>query len=135
MEPTVAADIRERVAQWVQEGLRLLPHLPGLLHSAEAARAAELERECEKLRRELEDLRKEQERLRGDRDEVTQAFSRLMESVQPINQLVQKLGVRRSPFERDPRGSATPPAPGTTAPSGGTPPGPAPTPGPTPKPS
>ncbi|HEV8640575.1 MAG TPA: hypothetical protein VGV13_05705 [Methylomirabilota bacterium] len=134
MEPTVAADIRERLARWVQEGLKLLPHLPAFLHGDDP-RTAELERECEKLRRELEDLRKEHERMRADREEVTQAFGRLMESVQPINQLVQKLGVRRSPFERDPRAAPASPTPSTTAPSATTPPGPAPAPGPTPKPS
>lgn len=131
MEPAAAAEIRERVARWVQEGLKLLPHLPTLLHGDE--RTADLERECEKLRRELEDLRKEQERLRADRDEVTHAFGRLMESVQPISQLVQKLGVRRSPFERDPRAAAAAPAPGPAAPSTAPPAAPVPTPGPTPK--
>jgi chromosome segregation ATPase len=78
----------------------------------------ELERESEKLRkevadlrRELDELRREHDRLRTDRDEVAVVLNRLMDSVQPINQIAQKLGVRRSPFERDPKASAAAPAP------------------------
>jgi len=120
MDGMPAAETREKVAHWVQEGLRLLPHLPPLLQGdTAAARVVELERESEKLRkevadlrRELDELRKEHDRLRTDRDEVAVVLNRLMDSVQPINQIVQKLGVRRSPFERDPK------APAPTAPVG-----------------
>jgi predicted nucleic acid-binding Zn-ribbon protein len=118
MEGMATPDSRERVVQWVHEGVKLFPHLSALLQSESgAARSAELERECERLRKELaetrkelDDLRKDHERLRADRDEVAQALVRLMDSVQPINQIAQKLGVRRSPFERDPR-SPSPSAP------------------------
>jgi len=118
MEP-VPSETREKVAHWIQEGLTLFPHLPYLVRGdGAAARAAELERDCEalrrevsELRRELDDVRRDHERLRAERDEVAQALSRLMDSVQPMSQIAQKLGVRRSPFERDPRSSspATPP--------------------------
>lgn len=120
MDGMPASDTREKLAQWVQEGLRLLPHLLPLLHGdTAAARVVDLERESDKLRkevsdvrRELDDLRKEHDRLRADRDEVGLVLSRLMDSVQPINQIAQKLGVRRSPFERDPK------APAPAAPAG-----------------
>ncbi|MGH7323561.1 MAG: hypothetical protein ACREJ9_02805 [Candidatus Rokuibacteriota bacterium] len=114
MNETPTADIRERVAHWVQETLKLLPHLPPLLHGDEAAKIAELQRECERQRKELDEMRREHDRLRIDRDEVTQALSRLMDSVQPINQIAQRLGLRRSPFEREakPASPAATPAPG-----------------------
>jgi predicted nucleic acid-binding Zn-ribbon protein len=118
MEGMAASDPRERVVQWVHEGVKLFPQLSALLQAdSGSARTAELERECERLRKELaearkelDDLRKDHERLRADRDEVAQALARLMDSVQPINQIAQKLGVRRSPFDRDPR-PASPPRP------------------------
>jgi hypothetical protein len=116
MEST-APETREKIAHWLQEGLTLFPYLPALVQGdgAAAARSTDLERECERLRheagelrRELDELRREHDRLRAERDEVTQAFAKLVDTVQPINQIAQKLGVRRSPFDRDPR----PPAPG-----------------------
>ncbi|MGH7309323.1 MAG: hypothetical protein ACREK6_11570 [Candidatus Rokuibacteriota bacterium] len=118
MDGMPTGETREKVAHWVQEGLRLLPHLPPLLHGdTAAARVVELERESEKLRkeladlrRELDELRREHDRLRTDRDEVAVVLNRLMDSVQPINQIAQKLGVRRSPFERDPKAPAAAPA-------------------------
>lgn len=134
MNETPTVDMREKVAHWVQDSLKLLPHLPALLHGddAGAARVAELQRECERLRKELDDLRKEHERLRSDRDEVTQALGRLMDSVQPINQLAQRLGVRRSPFDREARPASSAPPP-TTAPAPAPSTAPAPT-APTPAP-
>jgi predicted nuclease with TOPRIM domain len=122
-----SAETREKVAHWVQDGLRLLPHLPPLLHGdTAAARVVELERESEKLRkevtdlrRELEELRKEHERLRTDRDEIAVVLNRLMDSVQPISQIAQKLGVRRSPFERDPKAPAPVAPPGAPTPKPG----------------
>jgi hypothetical protein len=108
MEPIVP-ETRDKVTHWVQDGLKLFPHLPALLHGDEAsgARAADLERECDRLRkesgdlrRELDEIRREHDRLRAERDEVTQAFTKLMDTVQPMNQIAQKLGVRKSPFDR-----------------------------------
>jgi hypothetical protein len=115
-----AGETREKLAQWVQDGLRLLPHLLPLLHGdTAAAKVVDLEKESDRLRRELDELRKEHERLRSDRDEVALVLNRLMDSVQPINQIAQKLGVRRSPFERDPK--APTPAP-PAMPAGSSPP-------------
>jgi hypothetical protein len=127
MDGMPSAETREKVAHWVQDGLRLLPHLPPLLHGdTAAARVVELERESEKLRkevtdlrRELEELRKEHERLRTDRDEIAVVLNRLMDSVQPISQIAQKLGVRRSPFERDPKAPAPVAPPGAPTPKPG----------------
>jgi len=116
MEP-MAPETREKVAHWVQDGLTLFPHLPALLQADEggSARLADLERECDRLRkeagdlrRELDDLRREHDRLRAERDEVTQAFAKLMDSVQPMNQIAQKLGVKRSPFDRSGPGAPAP---------------------------
>lgn len=111
-------DTREKLAHWVQDGIKLFPLLPMLFHGGEVneARLADLERECDRLRkesgdlrRELDELRREHERLRAERDEVTQAFLKLMDSVQPISQIAQKLGVKRSPFERTPAAPAQAP--------------------------
>jgi hypothetical protein len=109
-------DVRDRTAHWVQEGIRLLPHLPALIHHEDATEADRLRKQVAELRKELEDLRKEHERLRADRDEIGQALTRVMDSVQPINQIAQKLGVRRSPFEGGPK-PAAPGAPATQAPA------------------
>lgn len=110
-----ASETRERLAQWVQDALRLLPHLLPLLHGETAAKVVDLEKESDKLRkenadlrRELDDLRKEHDRLRADRDEVALVLNRLMDSVQPVSQIAQKLGARRSPFERDPKAPVAP---------------------------
>jgi TolA-binding protein len=99
--------------------------LPALIHHEDATEADRLRKQVAELRKELEDLRREHERLRADRDEIGQALSRVMDSVQPINQIAQKFGVRRSPFEGGPK----PAAPGApTTPSAA----PAATPGPPP---
>jgi len=119
------SDVRERTAHWVQEGIRLLPHLPALIHHEDATEADRLRKQVVELRKELDELRREHERLRADRDEIGQALTRVMDSVQPINQIAQKLGVRRSPFEGGPKA----PAPATTPPSTSTP-----APGSTPRP-
>lgn len=129
MEGTPASDVREKVSHWVQEGMRLLPHLPVLLHHDEAAEADRLRKQMVDLRKELEDLRREHERLRADRDEIGQALTRLMDSVQPINQIAQKLGVRPSPFQGGPK----PPTPASATPPSA--PAPAPAPGPAPRPA
>lgn len=141
MEPMGPAEARERVTRWVLEGEKLFPHLPALLTGGEATKVNDLERECEKLRKEtaelrrnFDDLRREYERLKSERDEVTQAFAKLIESVQPINLIAQKLGVRRSPFERESKPAGAPPASpgGPAAPPPPTPPPPTPAPPPAP---
>src|SRR5262245_21106161 len=108
---TPGTDVRERTAHWVQEGIRLLPHLPALIHNEDATEADRLRKQVAELRKELDELRREHERLRADRDEIGQALTRVMDSVQPINQIAQKLGVRRSPFEGGPKAPAPAPAP------------------------
>lgn len=131
MEPMGPEEARERLTRWVLEGEKLFPHLPGLLMSGEGAKHSDLERDYEKLRkdsadlrRNLDELRREHERLKSERDEIAQALAKLMESVQPFNQIAQKLGVKRSPFERDPKAGASPagapgaPPAGTPTPSG-----------------
>ena len=102
MEEGTAADKREHVTRWVEEGAQLFGLLPELLNSDEQlrARTEAAERECEKLRKETAELRKETQQLRSERDEVAQAFSKLMETAQPMNQIAQKLGLKKSPFER-----------------------------------
>src|SRR5262245_25620507 len=118
-----AGEARERLAQWVQDALRLLPHLLPLLHGETAAKVGDLEKESDKLRKEtaglrrvLEALRKEHDRLRADRDEAALVLNRLMDSVQPVSQIAQKLGARRSPFERDPKAPAAPTVAGSPPP-------------------
>jgi uncharacterized coiled-coil DUF342 family protein len=96
---------RERITRWVQEGASVIALIPPLINSDDQVRVRTeaLERECEALRKEAAELRRENQQLRGERDEIAQAFSKLMESAQPMNQIAQKLGLRKSPFERDPR--------------------------------
>jgi hypothetical protein len=129
MDGAPGIDIRDRMSHWVQEGIRILPHLPALLHHEDATEADRLRKQVAELRKELEDLRKEHERLRADRDEIGQALTRVMDSVQPINQIAQKLGVRRSPFEGGPK------APTPAAPPAAPPAPPAPAAGPAPRPA
>ena len=62
------------------------------------------------LAKEIDDLKKENERLRTEKDEVGQAFSKLLDTMQTTNQIAQKLGVTKSPFAR-PRGEGKEGAP------------------------
>lgn len=107
------------IARWIQEGRQILDVLPGLLeqHEKSRARAADVEQEIEKLRHDVAELRLENQQLRTERDEMAEAFNKLMnEVVTPMNEIATKIKVtpRRSPFERDPRASAPPPAPSQT---------------------
>lgn len=52
------------------------------------------------LGKEIEELKKENEKLRTEKDEISQAFSKLLETMQTTNQIAQKLGVTKSPFAR-----------------------------------
>lgn len=67
-----------------------------------------LRKETENLRKDIDGLRKENEKLRAEKDEVAQAFSKVMDSVQPMNQIAQKLGMKKSPFEREPKQPGAP---------------------------
>jgi hypothetical protein len=94
MDPTSAAEARERVAKWIEEARQIFGLLPELMagdHQA-GARATAAQKEAEKLHKEVEDLKRENHLLRLEKDEIAQAMS----------QIAAKLGItpRRSPFER-----------------------------------
>lgn len=104
----VSPEIREQVLQWVQDGQTRLPHLLTLLHAGESsARITTLEHEGEKLRQEVGSLMSEVDRLRADlqraqaeHDDIARELGKFLDSVQPMNQIAQRLGVRKSVFER-----------------------------------
>jgi hypothetical protein len=94
MDPTSAAEARERVAKWIEEARQIFGLLPELMvgdHQASDRASAAL-KEAEKLHKEVEDLKRENHLLRLEKDEIAQA----------MGQIAAKLGVtpRRSPFER-----------------------------------
>ena len=68
MDEGAAAQARERVTRWLQEGRELLALLPELLDldHRHSARADHAEREAERLRKETVDLRKEALALRDE---------------------------------------------------------------------
>lgn len=94
MDPTSAAETRERVAKWIEEARQIFALLPELMAGDHQAgeRATAAQREAEKLHKEVEDLKRENHLLRLEKDEIAQAMS----------QIAAKLGItpRRSPFER-----------------------------------
>lgn len=94
MDPTSAAEARERVAKWIEEARQIFALLPELMAGDHQAgeRATAAQREAEKLHKEVEDLKRENHLLRLEKDEIAQAMS----------QIAAKLGItpRRSPFER-----------------------------------
>lgn len=144
MESAAAAQTRERLARWLDDGREIVGLLSELLDSGQraAAKLEHAERDAERLRRELMELRKElaeakdraqnnpverqldehrkqlddlkkaNAQLKAEKDEVAQAFARLLETVQSTNQIAQKLGVTKSPFARgvqkDPAAPAAP---------------------------
>ncbi len=95
MDPTSAAEARERVAKWIEEARQIFGLLPELIagdHHAGAAVQAAAQKEVDKLHRDIEDLKRENHLLRLEKDEIAQA----------MGQIAAKLGItpRRSPFER-----------------------------------
>lgn len=68
------------------------------------------EKQLDEHRKQLDDLRKAHEQLKAEKDEVAQAFARLLETVQSTNQIAQKLGVTKSPFARVTQKDPTAPA-------------------------
>jgi chromosome segregation ATPase len=104
----VPAEMRANVLQWVQQGQAVLPHLLTLLHTNDSsARITTLEQEGEKLRQQIGSLMSEVDRLRADlqrsqaeHDEIARELGKFLDSVQPMNQIAQRLGVRKSVFER-----------------------------------
>ena len=100
METIEAAETRQRLIKWIEQGQSLLGQLPRLLEETERlqAGAKEVEKECERLHQENAGLRKEQEEIVG-------AFGKLLtEMLRPMNEMMQKLRgtQRKSPFEREP---------------------------------
>src|SRR2546425_10833460 len=94
MDPTSAAEARERVAKWIEEARQIFGFLPELMvgdHQA-GERATAAQQEAEKLHKEVEDLRRENHSLRLEKDEIAQAMA----------QIAAKLGItpRSRPFER-----------------------------------
>src|SRR3989449_11671173 len=93
MDPTSAAEARERVAKWIEEARQIFGLLPELMVGDQAGeRATAAQKEAEKLHKEVEDLKRENHLLRLEKDEIAQAMA----------QIAAKIGItpRRSPFER-----------------------------------
>ena len=144
MDGAAAAQVRERLIRWLEDGREMLALLAEQLDAGQktGAKLEHAERDAERLRRELmelrkelseakdraqnntvekqldehrkqiEDLKKANEQLKAEKDEVAQAFAKLLETVQSTNQIAQKLGVTKSPFARvSPKDSAAPAAP------------------------
>jgi len=82
-----------------------------LSEAKDRAQNNEAERQLEEYRRQFEELRRANEQLKNEKDEVAQAFAKLLETMQSTNQIAQKLGVTKSPFARAPKESASPTSP------------------------
>jgi len=91
MDPTSAAEARERVAKWIEETRQIFALIPELIAGDHHA-GASAQKEVDKLHKDIEDLKRENHLLRLEKDEVAQA----------MGQIAAKLGItpRRSPFER-----------------------------------
>src|SRR5882672_1547616 len=91
MDPTSAAEARERVAKWIEETRQIFSLLPELIAGDHLA-GASVQKEVDKLHKDIEDLKRENHLLRLEKDEIAQA----------MGQIAAKLGItpRRSPFER-----------------------------------
>src|SRR3989449_5035553 len=91
MDPTSAAEARERVAKWIEETRQIFSLLPELI-TADHHAGASAQKEVDKLHKDIEDLKRENHLLRLEKDEIAQAMA----------QIAAKLGItpRRSPFER-----------------------------------
>lgn len=94
MDPTSAAEARERVAKWIEETRQIVSLMMDLLGGDHQAneRLGAAQKEMERLHKEAEELKRENHLLRMEKDEIAQA----------MGQIAAKLGVtpRRSPFER-----------------------------------
>jgi regulator of replication initiation timing len=104
MDPTSAAEARERVTKWIEETRQIFALLPELMAGDQQA-DARFQKELGKLHQEIEDLKRENHLLRLEKDEIAQA----------MGQIAAKLGItpRRSPFERGT--AAEPPKPSEQA--------------------
>ncbi|HSF03540.1 MAG TPA: hypothetical protein VLA62_11040 [Solirubrobacterales bacterium] len=111
MDDAAVAQARQRVMHWIEESREVFGLMPEVLLGSKADEAEKLARELADVRKHRDGLLKEVETLRRERDEVAQAFAKLLETVQSTNQIAQKLGVTKSPFAR-PGASPAAPAPG-----------------------
>ncbi|HEY7539996.1 MAG TPA: hypothetical protein VIF11_07645 [Methylomirabilota bacterium] len=91
MDPTSAAEARERVAKWIEETRQIFSLLPELIAGDHHA-GGSAQKEVDKLHKDIEELKRENHLLRLEKDEIAQA----------MGQIAAKLGItpRRSPFER-----------------------------------
>jgi hypothetical protein len=91
MDPTSAAEARERVAKWIEEARQIFSLLPELIAGDHHA-GASAQKEVDKLHKDVEELKRENHLLRLEKDEIAQA----------MGQIAAKLGItpRRSPFDR-----------------------------------
>ena len=91
MDPTSAAEARERVAKWIEETRQIFSLLPELIAGDHHA-GASAQKEVDKLHKDIEELKRENHLLRLEKDEIAQA----------MGQIAAKLGItpRRSPFDR-----------------------------------
>jgi hypothetical protein len=101
MDPTSAAEARERVAKWIEETRQIFSLLPELIAGDHHA-GASAQKEVDKLHKDVEELKRENHLLRLEKDEIAQA----------MGQIAAKLGItpRRSPFDRSGPGDQPRPA-------------------------
>ena len=113
MEDDIVIENAQQTIEQVREATALLELIPRLLEENDKLRAEAdaAIREAEKLRAEVEPLRSELQRCRSDREELGEAFGRLMSEMNNIaGELAPRLKLPgRSPFSRDPgaQGSGT----------------------------
>ena len=81
-----------------------------LSEAKDRAQSNEAEKQLEEYRKQLEELRRANEQLKNEKDEVAQAFAKLLDTMQSTNQIAQKLGVTKSPFARAPHKESASPA-------------------------
>ena len=104
MEQTLAAETRERVDRWIEEGQYLIGRLlPEFLqeHDRLRARAEATERECDKLRDEVGALRKEisgvhteNQHLRAHRAELVDTCTKMISQINHmLDQVAQTLRI------------------------------------------
>jgi hypothetical protein len=76
MDPTSAAEARERVAKWIEETRQIFALLPELTANDHHA-GASAQKEVDKLHKDLEDLKRENHLLRLEKDEIAQAMGQI----------------------------------------------------------
>ena len=126
MEESIMVENAQQTIEQVREATALLELIPRLLEENEKLRA-EAEsaiREAEQLRAEVEPLRSEIQRCRSEREELGEAFGRLMTEMGAIaGEFAPRFKLPgRSPFARDPNGNGAlhPALVGSSGANGGT---------------